>query len=103
MSSENAPGRLTLVLVLAALLLMGSGAAYYLQQMRAAPAPHTVPVEALYETALDASAAAAASVSAARARVTAVALFISRVKRASLAKGALASCAATSSRAFWLC
>jgi len=59
MSSENAPGRLTLVLVLAALLLMGSGAAYYLQQMRAAPAPHTVPVEALYETALDASAAAA--------------------------------------------
>jgi twitching motility protein PilJ len=59
MSAGSAPGRLMLLLSLAALLLVGSGAAYYLQQMRAAPAAHAVPVAALYATALDASAAAA--------------------------------------------
>jgi twitching motility protein PilJ len=59
MSAGSAPGRLMLLLSLAALLLVGSGAAYYVQQMRAAPAAHAVPVAALYATALDASAAAA--------------------------------------------
>jgi twitching motility protein PilJ len=59
MSTESAPGRLTLLLVLAALLLAGSGVSYYLVQLTtAAPAGGRVPVEALYETALDASAAA---------------------------------------------
>jgi twitching motility protein PilJ len=58
MSTESAPGRLTLLLVLAGLLLAGSGVSYYLLQVTAAPAGGTVPVEALYETALDANAAA---------------------------------------------
>jgi twitching motility protein PilJ len=59
MSGESAPGRLTLLLVLAGLLLAGSGLSDYLLQVRAAPpAASAVPVEALYETALDATAAA---------------------------------------------
>ena len=59
MSAESAPGRLTLLLVLAGLLLAGSGVSYYLLQVTAAaPAGRAVPVEALYETALDANAAA---------------------------------------------
>ena len=59
MSAESAPGRLTLLLVLAGLLLAGSGISYYLLQITAAPpAAGAVPVEALYETALDANAAA---------------------------------------------
>ena len=58
MSAESAPGRLTLLLVLAGLLLAGSGVSYYLLQVTAAaPAGRAVPVEALYETALDANAA----------------------------------------------
>jgi twitching motility protein PilJ len=58
MSAESAPGRLTLLLVLAGLMLAGSGVSYYLLQVTAAPsAGGTVPVEALYETALDANAA----------------------------------------------
>jgi len=59
MSAENAPGRLMLLLALAAVLLLASGAAYYLLQTRAEPAAQAVPVAALYETALDATAAAA--------------------------------------------
>ena len=59
MSAESAPGRLTLLLVLAGLLLVGSGVSYYLLQVTAAPpGGGAVPVEALYETALDANAAA---------------------------------------------
>src|SRR5215467_358379 len=59
MSAESAPGRLTLLLALAGLLLAGSGVSYYLLQVRAPPpAGGTVPVQALYETALDANAAA---------------------------------------------
>jgi twitching motility protein PilJ len=59
MSGESAPGRLTLLLVLAGLLLVGSGVSYYLLQVAAAaPAGGAVPVEALYQTALDANAAA---------------------------------------------
>ena len=59
MSAESAPGRLTLLLVLAGLLLAGSGVSYYLLQVTAAaPAGRAVPVEALYETALDANEAA---------------------------------------------
>jgi twitching motility protein PilJ len=59
MSAESSPGRLTLLLSLAALLLSGSGAAYYLLQAKTAPAVHALPVGPLYETALDANAAAA--------------------------------------------
>ena len=59
MSAESAPGRLTLLLVLAGLLLVGSGVSYYLLQVTAAPpGGGAVPVEALYETALDANEAA---------------------------------------------
>jgi twitching motility protein PilJ len=59
MSAESGPGRLTLLLVLAGLLLAGSGVSDYLLQVTAAPpAGGAVPVEALYETALDANAAA---------------------------------------------
>ena len=59
MSAESAPGRLTLLLVLAGLLLVGSGVSYYMLQVTAAPpGGGAVPVEALYETALDANAAA---------------------------------------------
>ena len=59
MSAESAPGRLTLLLVLAGLLLVGSGVSYYLLQVMAVPpSGGAVPVEALYETALDANAAA---------------------------------------------
>ena len=59
MSTESAPGRLTLLLVLAGLLLVGSGVSYYLLQVSAAApsAGAAMPVEALYETALDANAA----------------------------------------------
>ena len=58
MSAEGAPDRLTLLLSLAGLLLLGSGLSYYLLQVSAAPpASGTMPVEALYETALDANAA----------------------------------------------
>jgi twitching motility protein PilJ len=58
MSGESAPGRLTLLLVLAGLLLAASGVSYYLVQATSeAAAGHQVPVHALYETALDASAA----------------------------------------------
>ena len=59
MSAENAPGRLTLLLALAAVLLLASGAAYYLLQTKPEPAAQAIPVAALYETALDANAAAA--------------------------------------------
>jgi twitching motility protein PilJ len=59
MSAESAPGRLTLLLVLAGLLLTGSGVSDYLLQVTASsPVGGAVPVEALYETALDANAAA---------------------------------------------
>jgi hypothetical protein len=44
MSAESSPGRLTLLLSLAALLLSGSGAAYYLLQAKTAPAVHALPV-----------------------------------------------------------
>ena len=57
MSTESAPGRLTLLLVLAGLLLAGSGVSYYLLQVAAAPSGAAMPVDALYETALDANAA----------------------------------------------
>ena len=59
MSAENAPGRLMLLLALAVVLLLASGAAYYLLQTKPEPASQAVPVAALYETALDATAAAA--------------------------------------------
>jgi twitching motility protein PilJ len=59
MSADGAPGRLTLLLSLAGLLLLGSGLSYYLVQASAEPVTHTVPVGALYQTALDAGAAAA--------------------------------------------
>jgi twitching motility protein PilJ len=59
MSAEGAPGRLTLLLSLAGLLLLGSGLSYYLVQASAEPATHPVPVGTLYDTALDAGAAAA--------------------------------------------
>ena len=58
MSAESAPGRLTLLLVLAGLLLAGSGVSYYLLQVTAAAPAGGMPVAALYETALDANAAA---------------------------------------------
>ena len=59
MSGDGAPRRLTLLLALAALMLIGSGVAYYLLQSKADAGVSAVPVEALYEAALDASAAAA--------------------------------------------
>ena len=58
MNGAGAPRRLTLLLALAALLLIGSGAVYYVLQSKAEPGPPAVPVEALYEVALDAGAAA---------------------------------------------
>ena len=58
MSGAGAPRQLTLLLALAALVLVGSGLAYYLVQSKADAGTPAVPVEALYETALDASAAA---------------------------------------------
>jgi hypothetical protein len=59
MNAEAAPRRLTLLLALAALLLIGSGAVYYAMRSKAQPGAPAMPVEALYEAALDAGAAAA--------------------------------------------
>ncbi|HYX74168.1 MAG TPA: methyl-accepting chemotaxis protein [Steroidobacteraceae bacterium] len=59
MSGVGVPGRLTLLLTLAALLLAGSGVSYYLLQTKMEPSTPAVPIEALYEAALDAGAAAA--------------------------------------------
>jgi twitching motility protein PilJ len=59
MSGASAPGRLTPLLTLAALLLAGSGVSYYLLQVKTEPSTSAVPIEALYEAALDAGAAAA--------------------------------------------
>ena len=59
MSGAGAPARLTPLLALAALLLAGSGVSYYLLQVKTEPSTSAVPIEALYETALDAGAAAA--------------------------------------------
>jgi len=58
MSGAAAPGRLTLLLALAALLLAGSGVSYYLLQAKTESSAPAVPVEVLYEVALDAGAAA---------------------------------------------
>ncbi|HEX8782414.1 MAG TPA: hypothetical protein VF764_03530, partial [Steroidobacteraceae bacterium] len=59
MSAESSPGRLTLLLVLAGLLLAGSGVSYYLLQARQPSASHLVPTDALYNLALDAGGAVA--------------------------------------------
>jgi twitching motility protein PilJ len=59
MSAEGAPGRLTLLLSLAGLLLLGSGLSYYLLQANTEPGARAVPVESLYGIALDAGAATA--------------------------------------------
>ncbi|HVN46486.1 MAG TPA: methyl-accepting chemotaxis protein, partial [Steroidobacteraceae bacterium] len=56
---SGSAGRLTLLLSLAAVLLTGSGLTYYLLQGGGAAQATAVPIEALYETALDANAAAA--------------------------------------------
>jgi twitching motility protein PilJ len=55
----RAPGGVALLLGLSALLLIGSGAAYYLVQARTAAAATHLPVAALYELALDADGALA--------------------------------------------
>jgi len=57
MSAESAPRRLTLLLVLAGVLLLGSGFSYYLLQSKAESAGVAVPLEALFATAIDADAA----------------------------------------------
>jgi len=57
MSTEGAPGRLTLLLVLAGVLLLGSGFSYYLLQSKAESGAAAVPVAALFATAIDADAA----------------------------------------------
>jgi twitching motility protein PilJ len=53
------PTGLALLLTVAALLLIGSGVSYTLLQARPTASAHAVPVEALYNLALDASAAVA--------------------------------------------
>jgi hypothetical protein len=57
--SASAPRGLVLLLVLAALLLLGSAVAYVLQQQRTSVASQAAPLAALYALALDADAAAA--------------------------------------------
>jgi twitching motility protein PilJ len=57
MSAEGAPRRLTLLLVLAGVLLLGSGVSYYLLQSKAESAVAAVPLESLFATAMDADAA----------------------------------------------
>ena len=57
MSTEGAPGRLTLLLVLAGVLLLGSGFSYYLLQSKAESGAAAVPVAALFAVAIDADAA----------------------------------------------
>jgi twitching motility protein PilJ len=52
-SSPRAPAALPLLLSLAALLLIGSGVSYYLQQTRLATPAHALPSDALYRLALD--------------------------------------------------
>ncbi len=58
------PTALALLLGVAALLLIGSGTSYYLVQARPAVSPHALPVDALYNLALDASAAVAGDAAA---------------------------------------
>ncbi|MBV8495518.1 MAG: hypothetical protein JO361_01915, partial [Gammaproteobacteria bacterium] len=59
-ATSRAPSGLALLLALAALLLIGSGASYYLLEARApAAASRGVPVEALYGLAIDAPGALA--------------------------------------------
>jgi twitching motility protein PilJ len=57
--SARAPGNLILLLVLAALVLVGSGVSYYVLQAREPSAAHLAPTEALYNLALDAGGAVA--------------------------------------------
>jgi twitching motility protein PilJ len=64
LSGEGTPRGLALLLGLAALLLIASGAAYFLVQPRAEPATEPVPASALYELALDAGDAAAGDATA---------------------------------------
>ncbi len=49
------PTGLALLLAMAAVLLAGSGAAYYFLQTRSVVSPHAVPVDALYNLALEAA------------------------------------------------
>jgi twitching motility protein PilJ len=58
------PTGLALLLAVAALVLLGSGVSYYLVQARPAAAAQSVPVEALYNLALDASGAVAGDAAA---------------------------------------
>jgi twitching motility protein PilJ len=64
LSGEGTPRGLALLLGLAALLLIASGAAYFLVQPRAEPATEPVPAAALYELALDAGDAASGDATA---------------------------------------
>jgi twitching motility protein PilJ len=58
------PTTLAVLLGVAALLLIGSGVSYYLLQARPAASAHAPPVDALYNLALDASAAVAGDAAA---------------------------------------
>ena len=58
------PTGLALLLGVAALLLIGSGVSYTLVQARPGASAHAVPVDALYNLALDASAAMAGDAAA---------------------------------------
>jgi twitching motility protein PilJ len=58
------PTALAVLLGVAALLLIGSGVSYYLLQARPAASAHALPVDALYNLALDASAAVAGDAAA---------------------------------------
>jgi twitching motility protein PilJ len=64
LSGDGTPRGLAPLLGLAALLLIASGAAYFLVQPRAEPATEGVPAAALYELALDAGDAAAGDAAA---------------------------------------
>jgi hypothetical protein len=57
MNAETAPRRLTLLLVLAGVLLLGSGFSYYLLQSKGEAPAGAVPLAALFATAIDADAA----------------------------------------------
>jgi twitching motility protein PilJ len=59
MSTERAPGGVALLLSVAALLLIGCGAALYFLASRPKASPHTLPVTALYGLAVDANGAVA--------------------------------------------